>query len=338
MTIEIDEWTGCYPSNWKGVIVPEAMTHPAKFSSRLIQRIYKHLWDEGWVKLGDNVLDPFGGVALGAMNAMLYRLNWYGIELEEKFWKLGNADIEKWRKDFKSWPALGDAQLLHGDSRKLLDVLKASGVSVALSSPPYETGGHHKHQVDSYNKNGGGQFTKDNSGYGAGDNMGMDAALSSPPHADCGARDMGGQQRGGAKHLMDQKGDHYNRDNPDNLGNVNADDFWLAARQIVEQVYIALRPGGHAVWVVKDYVKNKERLPFCDQWRQLCEAVGFVTLHEHHALLVRNKRTQIDLEGNHHTTQSESKSFFRRLAEKKGSPRIDYEVVLCMVKGDGPKS
>ena len=92
------------------------------------------------------------------------------------------------------------------------------------------------------------------------------------------------------------------------LGNETGEDFWLAARQIVEQVYIALRPGGHAVWVVKDYVKNKQIVPFCDQWRQLCEAVGFDTLHEHHALLVRNKRTQIDLEGNHITTQSESKS------------------------------
>ena len=79
-------------------------------------------------------------------------------------------------------------------------------------------------------------------------------------------------------------------------------------------------------------MKAKQIVPFSDQWRQLCEAVGFETLHEHHALLVRNKRTQIDLEGTHHELQSESKSFFRRLAEKKGSPRIDYEVVYCMVK------
>ena len=32
------------------------------------------------------------------------------------------------------------------------------------------------------------------------------------------------------------------------------------------------------------------------------------------------------------TEKKERKSFFRRLAERKGSPAIDYEVVLCMRK------
>jgi len=65
----------------------------------------------------------------------------------------------------------------------------------------------------------------------------------------------------------------------------------LAARAIVEQVYLALAPGGHAVWVVKNYVKNKQIVPFSDQWRALCEAVGFVTLHEHHAIWCTTKHT-----------------------------------------------
>jgi hypothetical protein len=33
------------------------------------------------------------------------------------------------------------------------------------------------------------------------------------------------------------------------------------------------------------------------------------------------------------TEKKERKSFFRRLAEKKGSPKIDFEVVLCTQKG-----
>jgi hypothetical protein len=32
------------------------------------------------------------------------------------------------------------------------------------------------------------------------------------------------------------------------------------------------------------------------------------------------------------TEKKERKSFFRRLAEKKGSPEINYEVVLCTRK------
>ena len=80
-----DSWAGCYPSQWKGMIVPDAIAHPAKFSSRLIRRIYDHMRKEGWVLPGDTVIDPFGGVALGAMDAMRLGLSWRGVELEPRF-------------------------------------------------------------------------------------------------------------------------------------------------------------------------------------------------------------------------------------------------------------
>jgi hypothetical protein len=38
--------------------------------------------------------------------------------------------------------------------------------------------------------------------------------------------------------------------------------------------------------------------------------------------------THAQLFGADHVMRKERKSFFRRLAEKKGSPRIDYEEVL----------
>src|SRR5258706_11905406 len=54
----IDEWSGCYPSNWKGMIVEEAFAHPAKYSNKLIRKIYDHIAKEGWVEPGDCVVDP----------------------------------------------------------------------------------------------------------------------------------------------------------------------------------------------------------------------------------------------------------------------------------------
>jgi hypothetical protein len=36
--------------------------------------------------------------------------------------------------------------------------------------------------------------------------------------------------------------------------------------------------------------------------------------------------------GHEHVTRKERKSFFRRLAEKKGSPRIDWEEVIVVRK------
>jgi hypothetical protein len=86
------------------------------------------------------------------------------------------------------------------------------------------------------------------------------------------------------------------------------------------------------VWVVKGYVKRLQFVDFPDQWRQLCEAAGFVTIHEHRASLVHLKGTSITLEGEHIIHKTESKSFFRRVYEKKGGHRIDFETVFCMVK------
>jgi len=55
----IDTWHNCYPSKWKGMIVPDAFQHPAKFSSKLIRTIYEHITAEGWVGPGDTIVDPF---------------------------------------------------------------------------------------------------------------------------------------------------------------------------------------------------------------------------------------------------------------------------------------
>jgi hypothetical protein len=657
MTHTVDEWQGCYPSQWRGIITQEAIVHPAKFSNKLIRRIYEHMLSEGWLKEDDSVIDPFGGVALGAFDAMRLGLNWYGSELEKKFVELGNGNINMWKKRYTWWK--GNAILLQGDSRHLLEVLGTVSHKGAISSPPYAEGlGHNTRKIteidlqkklygkggslaygesdgqlaqmpatedglkaaissppyaDSINSENNGidwsktfdadkRFRPDEpafdriagmgaplkydgsissppftdslhdvnvqqparrlladeqgesnsenispidmekigkrgkSGYsgvvssppysdgcqhtggdtltsadhiaggdvhlpgiqgvlssppysearigeesgqehcgngdqygatpgqlGAMNSVGFKAALASPPYAGMqvekssssidyakqykvykangggqsfeafvktqelhsqGCGDSEGQlssmpkgdfnaaitsppfrqQSGGTnptpsleerypgvtqRHIAgnaaangygktagqlanmgegdfdsavtsppfnenknnvthgETKGFHSNDENesknrmkrdyvlpenPSNLGQEIGDDFWSAARTIVEQTFLALVDGGHAVWVVKGFVKNKELVDFPGQWRQLCEAVGFETLHEHHATLVHHKGTSITLEGEDVHHQTESKSFFRRLAEKKGSPRIDYETVFCMIK------
>jgi hypothetical protein len=108
--------------------------------------------------------------------------------------------------------------------------------------------------------------------------------------------------------------------------------FWAAARAIVEQTYAALRPGGYAAWVTKDFVRKGQRVPFSDQWQQLCEAVGFEPVERIYAMLVDDHGDQLDIFGGVTARRKERKSFFRRLAEKKGSPRIDHEDVIIMRK------
>ena len=414
MTHSISEWLNCYPSNWKGVIVPDAMAHPAKYSSRLIRRIYEHMIEMGWLKPGDKVIDPFGGVALGALDAMRLGLDWTGIELEEKFHTLGNQNINKWCIEFTRMRRWGSARLLHGDSRKLMEMIQIQA-SAAVSSPPFEdslsldrpsaaerreharelgiSNAEHVSPIDmekigkrhegDYGTTPGqlgnmrGNFNaaissppflqseggtgekaipkgmdaalmtrhaagnKSANGYGSSNGQlssmkdgGFDAAISSPPYNESEQNYRDGWERFHKGHTPKWTKDiQREAEYGTTEGQLSqANDFWLSARAIVEQVYTALEPGGHAVWVVKDYVKNKQIVPFSDQWRQLCEAVGFETLHEHHAMLVHHKGSQHTLDGGMIERKTESKSFFRRLAEKKGSPRIDYEVVYCMEK------
>lgn len=423
----IDAWTGCYPSRWKGLIVEGAFAHPAKFSNKLILKIYDHILAEGWVRPGDTIVDPFGGVGLGALDAMRLGLNWRGCELEDRFVKLGNENIRFWNNKFGSMPKWsGDAVLLQGDSRLLSQVLCQAHTAVSsppfsdvvlhnggpvhqrggelhssytatVSSPPFsdvlsrdrtesvdrreladklgisntehispiemekigkrnqqtyggldtsppyaetritETGDYMQSMGRSHEERYGPATAQ--LGTMKSTKKGFQASVTSPPFQ----ATTGGVHQMATEGPLAEKG-LYERhaagnmnagygDTEGNMGSASNDDFWMSARVIVEQVFVVLEPGAHAVWVVKDYVKNKERVPFCAQWQQMCEAVGFVTLHEHHALLVRHKGiSTTDMDGKVISHEVSSKSFFRRLAEKKGSPKIDYEVVLCMVK------
>lgn len=327
---QITDWHKLYNEGWKGEIMPEAFKHPAKYSRALIRHIYQHMRDEGWIEPGDQVIDPFGGVGLGALDAMRLGLNWTGIELEPAFHVLGNENIALWNSRYRElFPGWGTARLLNGDSRGLVRLVGGE-CEAAVSSPPYADGGIHQGGEDTWFKDS--QTEKYGTTPGqlgamkAGD---FDASVSSPPFEN----GLPQQDRNfSAPH--DSSGnlnvDYGTTDG--NIGNATGDTFWTAARAIVEQVYTALRPGGHAAWVVKAFVKNKQIQDFPGQWQALCESVGFITLHEHRAWLVEHRGTQFDMDGNGHSKQVERKSFFRRLAEQKGSPRIDFEVVLCMMK------
>jgi len=443
----IDKWSGCYDDGWHGDIVPEAFSHPAKFSHGLIHRIYLHAKEMGWVKPGDWVLDPFGGVALGGLDALAMGLNWVGVELEAKFVSLGEQNIELWQRQLKGWPNLGTARIVQGDSRRLKDVIIEANLIV--SSPPYaeirQDGGssrdgykgltnysgeprnYWRTQRDQNNlgnmpegslhdvleqadivissppfcdkipqqdanfqtphdslkrrrldygsspgqlgsmKEGkfemvvgsppfsslGNQPTGQGQGvrsdYKAGKrkaetpgtNYGpspgqlgsmkegsIDAVISSPPYESSqGVNPSNGIKSEKPRRLWDE----YDVGSKENLGNSSGDTFWSASREIVQQCFDLLKPGGHAIWVCKDYVKNKKRVPFSDRWQALCESVGFKLVCCHQSMLVKEHGTQTTIHGDEKIT-TERKSFFRRLAESKGSPRIDWEDILCLVK------
>lgn len=401
--MKTSDWRGLYRDGWRGEITPDAFTHPAKYARGLIRRIYEHAQSEGWARPGDGVVDPFGGVALGGLDAMRLGLHWTGVELEPRFADLGNANIALWNSRYQGrFAKWGTARLLNGDSRNLSEIL-TGWQTLAVGSPPFGddeglASAARPNKLNSERTYGSGGQSYLRAGYGDTEGQlgglpmrAFDLAVSSPPYMADDKHDHTHDQRDDRRGKRQGRGsfrgqygktdgqiaampagsfelavssppyehrsyegmsasfaewrEMQGRDNskPGAQGVVNgygqaagqlagADDFWTAARLIVEQTYAVLAPGAHACWVVKDFVRDGQRVEFSDQWRQLCEAVGFTTLHCHRAWVVEHHGTQKALDGPDKEHRVERKSFFRRLAEKKGSPRIDWETVYCMEK------
>ena len=106
---------------------------PAKFARGLIHRIYRHLIEQGYVRPGAVVLDPFGGVALGALDALTYGLRWIGCELEPRFVTLGQQNLELWRQRY----GFTGGTIVQGDSRNLRSVLAGAQAQCVVGSPPF---------------------------------------------------------------------------------------------------------------------------------------------------------------------------------------------------------
>lgn len=355
------DWRGLYKEKWGGQIVEQAVAHPAKFARALIRKIYDHAFEEGWLKVGDQVIDPFGGVALGALDAIQRGLCWTGVELEPRFVGLGNQNIALWTDYYTSrLPCCGSARLVQGDSRQLAGVI-AQAQAAMISSPPFGEAlrgggisaakrGDGDYRITT-NKPGA-CYQPSEQGVSDGNLAAMRATdadhaaiISSPPYE--GYDDHGGRRTAAERDrrrlerlrpdLIGRfdtcfKGSEEYGEAPGQLGNERGDTFWAASRTILEQCFSVLPSGGHAIWVLKDFVRKGRRVEFCAQWAELCEAVGFRLLHIHRSWLVEKHGHQQTFTGEDQAIETQRKSFFRRLAERKGSPAIDYETVICLVK------
>jgi len=117
------------------------------------------------------------------------------------------------------------------------------------------------------------------------------------------------------------------------LGSEKGDTYWSAVALIYQQVFYLLPPGGAFAVVIKDFVRNKKRVPLCDQTAELLQTIGFDIPERIHAMLIKEiAQTEDMFTGKSDPIRKERKSFFRRLAERKGAPPIDWEEVIWAVK------
>lgn len=343
MTIWTD-WSDCYDKSLKGLITQESFAHPAKVSRALTERIFDHGAKLGYWQSGDLIVDPFGGICTTGLIGAYRGYQVLSVELERRFVELGQANIEMNRRTMNRF-GLPVPTHIQGDSRRLCEIV--AGAVGVVTSPPYggnddrdftrndrdrRRGYQPERYTGSFRRAYSGESAKTVNPTNAGDmpTGNVDAvigAITSPPRERISARGHRTNYRRSSVLVQRQA---YS-DSPDNIGTVNTDTYWAAVAQVYQQLYALLPAGGAAAVVVKDYVKNKQRVPLCDQTAELLTTIGFTVVERCRARLVRERRATT-LYGDEHVTRIERKSFFRRMAERKGSPRVDWEEVIWAVK------
>jgi hypothetical protein len=206
----------------------------------MIRYLYRHMLEKGYLRPGDRVLDPFAGVACGALDAMQNGLHWAGVELEPRFRKLGLENIIYWSEKYRPWfsDSWGTAVLFQGDSRFLLQVLAGEPMGGLVSSPPYSEGLGHGGNPTEVGK-GGFKVTKAmQEGYGASPGQlgtmpegDVDSVISSPPYTNSvdGKGEGPGARFDSKYHLPEnsqkKSSDPGYGDSPGNLGNMQDGDL-----------------------------------------------------------------------------------------------------------------
>jgi SAM-dependent methyltransferase len=340
----------CYAERWGGLLCPEAMAHPAKFSPGLITRIYDHGFARGWWRPVDLVADCFGGVGCGGVLAPYKGLRWLGVELEERFVALARRNFELHRR---RWEAGGDPVpvIVRGDSRRFAEAVRdAAGL---VTSPPYadiaprndaekiaaaKAGGKTAARARwGYNRGSAGQqdygATPGQIGaLAAGD---VDAVVTSPPWENQEPSHAQGDPRRFGTGGQTYKGAVYGTATGQ-IGRDVGETYWDAVAQVYAQCLLALKPGGVACIVVKGYVRRGQLVDLPGQTLRLLLSLGFEPVERIRAWLVEERR-EAGLFGEVVTTKSRA-SFFRRLATKRGAPPIDFEEILVVRKPPTPEA
>lgn len=250
------------------------------------------------------------------------------------------------RRGFRQGQGCFRGSETYGTTEGQIGDLKSGDLDAVISSPPYAEGlghggeykevgaGGHKNkrgQVEGYG-NTAGQIGSLKSGS-------LDGVVTSPPFE--AQMNQGGagktqiyrkwcEQNGrdpNAANAQTQNASKQWGDSPEQMGNLSGETYWQAMHAVYSSMRDAMKPGGVAAIVIKDYVSKKARVPLCNQTCTLLESLGFEVFERCRCWLVKETR-EPSLFGGEHVTTTERKSFFRRLAEKKGSPRIDWEEAI----------
>ena len=236
---------------------------------------------------------------------------------------------------------MNNSNTRYGSSPGQIGNLKSGSIDAVCTSPPYAESLQRPNGIDTekIKKPGGpGSQTRNETNYStnpanignlkAGD---VGAVVTSPPWVDQEPSHAQGSKFVAEKTVkgrafVDAEYGH----SKGQIGQEQGQSYWEAVRDVYAECYKILKPGGVIVVVLKSYIKQGRRVPLPMQTLKLLIHLGFEPLERIKAMLVKETVTP-GLFGDVRKFK-ERKSFFRRLAEKKGSPRIDQEEVLICRK------
>jgi len=339
-----DEWRGCYDEGWRGLIVPEAFSHPAKFAYGLLTRILAHGLGRGYWQTGDTILDPFCGVATGGIVCAYRGLKWIGVECEQHFVALAERNLGLHRSKLEGLRCPIPKVVL-GDSRYLCHHLAAAGngcggtfsgprAQGSITSPPYAdiatgAGGLNSKPAKKEGQQSG--RSPQSASQSADQHYGR-GAITSPPYVSGGHHtDVFDAWNVNSRGQLIKKENAGYGKNSQQIGRLKSGDYRTAMFEVYGQLFFALEAGSVIAVVVKDYVKDNKRVPLCQKTWELLELCGFDGLERKRAMLVE-EYVHEDLFEGAVTKEKNQKSFFRRLHESRGGPAIDYEEVLFLIK------
>ena len=83
--MKTETWFGCYRPRPKGVITAKSVEHPAKGAWFLFLKIFDYLEQEGLIKPGDRILDPFAGSGTTGCAAIRLGRRFVGFEKSDVY-------------------------------------------------------------------------------------------------------------------------------------------------------------------------------------------------------------------------------------------------------------
>lgn len=258
--------------------VPETYGHPAKIHLGLLQWCFKR-----YTSIGDTVTDPMAGSGSALLGALLGR-NVVLRDVEPSFVAMCHANTAHLIQEAGLLADhLGQMDIQTGNARHLWGYT----CDAIIFSPPYGCASSRNPNArkgvltHAARKAASGVYSER-----------WTELLANPNSAAVGAQ-------------LFYYGSH-----PDQIGHFRGSRYWEAMTDIYQQAHVSLCSGGYMVVVIKDHVRNGQRVNVAGDTISLCTSLGF-SLYERHA------------------RQVYPLSLWQRRRKERGEPVVEDEDVLA---------